>query len=192
MQRRGTRWIRTAVMGTIAAGALAGGAGVGGRTDEAAAHSFSTQQAGAATDVSSNWAGYVASASDTTYTSVTASWRQPTADCVQSDNGAASAFWVGLGGYDSSSQALEQIGTSADCNSQTGKPSYYAWYELVPNPSVTIKPLKIFPGDLITTSVNIVGTDTVLVQVKDRTRKTSFTKKLTFANPDLTSAEWIA
>ena len=48
------------------------------------------------------------------------------------------------------------------------------------------------PGDLITTSVNIVAADTVLVQLKNRTRKTSFTKKLTFSNPDLSSAEWIA
>jgi len=32
----------------------------------------------------------------------------------------------------------------------------------------------------------------VLVQVKNRTRKTSFTKSLTMAAPDLTSAEWVA
>ena len=40
--------------------------------------------------------------------------------------------------------------------------------------------------------MNITGSDTVLVQVKNRTRKTSFTKSLTFENPDLSSAEWIA
>ena len=112
--------------------------------------------------------------------------------CDAGDAGAASAFWVGLGGSSSTSQALEQIGTSADCDSTTGKPKYYAWYELVPSPSVKIKNLKVAPGDLITTSVNITGADTVLVQVKNRTRKTSFTKSLTFQNPDLSSAEWIA
>ena len=153
---------------------------------------FSVQRAGAATDVSSNWAGHVVSSAGTTFTSVTATWKQPAVDCSQTGAGSSSAFWVGLGGYASSSQALEQIGTSADCDSQTGKPTYYAWYELVPNPSNTVKTLKIMPGDLITTSVNIVAADTVLVQLKNRTRKTSFTKKLTFSNPDLSSAEWIA
>ena len=83
-------------------------------------------------------------------------------------------------------EALEQIGSSADCDSQTGKPSYYAWYELVPNPSVTVKTLTVSPGDLITASVNVVAENTVLVQLKNRTRSTSFTKKLTFENPDLT------
>jgi len=47
------------------------------------------------------------------------------------------------------------------------------------------------PGDQITTSVNVNGT-TVLVQIKNRTRKTSFTKALQVAAPDLSSAEWIA
>ena len=55
---------------------------------------------------------------------------------------------------------------------------------------MTIK-LKIFPGDTVTSSVLIKGTD-VLVQVKNRTRHTVFTKHLPMASPDLTSAEWIA
>ena len=192
MQKFGTTWIRTAVIGTIAAGALVAAAALRGESAEAGTHSFSVQRTGAATDVSSNWAGYVTTSADTTFTSVTATWRQPSADCNQSGHGSASAFWVGLGGYDSSSNALEQVGSSADCDSETGKPTYYAWYELVPNPSVTIRTLKVSPGDLITTSVNIDADNTVLVQVKNRTRKTSFTKKLMFANPDLTSAAWIA
>ena len=60
----------------------------------------------------------------------------------------------------------------------------------MPAPSVTIK-LKIFPGDKITSTVYIKDTD-VLVQVKDRTRHTVFTRHLQMATPDLTSAEWIA
>ena len=40
--------------------------------------------------------------------------------------------------------------------------------------------------------MNITGSDTVLVQVKNRSRKTSFTKSLTLENPDLSSAEWVA
>jgi hypothetical protein len=62
----------------------------------------------------------------------------------------------------------------------------------VPDPSVTVKALKVFPGDVITTSVNVLGGTTIELQVKDRTRGTVFTTKKPFATPDLTSAEWIA
>jgi hypothetical protein len=144
-------------------------------------------------DVSANRAGYVVTGSGTSYTSVTGTWRQPTVTCGTNDAGAASAFWVGLGGYYTSSKALEQIGTSADCDAKTGKPSYYAWYELVPSDSVTIPKFLVEPGDVITTSVNIVnGGTSVLLQVKNRSRHRTFTTTLPSATPDLTSAEWVA
>jgi Peptidase A4 family len=148
-------------------------------------------------DVSSNWSGYavtgvgstatVASTS-MTFTDVTGTWTQPAAACTPGQSTSA-AIWVGLGGYTVGSNALEQTGTSADCNG-SGKATYYAWYELVPATSVTLK-LKIFPGDVVTSTVLVKGTD-VLVQVKNRTRHTAFTKHLQMAVPDLTSAEWIA
>jgi hypothetical protein len=143
-------------------------------------------------EVSANWSGYVVSGPSTSYTSVTATWRQPKVTCGVNDAGSSAAFWVGLGGYAETSQALEQVGTSSDCDPETGRPSYYAWYELVPRPSVTVKSLEVLPGDLITTSVNVLGGTTVEFQVKNRTRGTVFTKKLPFSSPDLTSAEWIA
>ncbi len=144
-----------------------------------------------AADVSANWSGYAVTGSSVSYTSVTATWQQPTVACGAGDAGAASAFWVGLGGYSVSSQALEQVGTSADCDPTTGEPTYYAWYELVPSPAVTVEHLAVHPGDMITASVNVLGGNTAELQVKNRTRKTSFTTKLPFANPDLSSAEWI-
>jgi hypothetical protein len=148
-------------------------------------------------DVSSNWSGYAvtgvgstATVASTTmsFADVTGTWTQPAASCTPGQSTSA-ASWVGLGGYTVGSNALEQAGTSADC-SASGKATYYAWYELVPATSVTLK-LKIFPGDVITSTVFIKGTD-VLVQVKNRTRHTFFTKHLQMASPDLTSAEWIA
>jgi hypothetical protein len=150
---------------------------------------LSKSSAVSATDVSANWAGYAVTAASTTFTSVTGTWKEPKVTCAGAA-GTSSAFWVGLGGFNANSQALEQIGTSADCNNQ-GQPTYYAWYELVPSASVNLK-LKINPGDTITTSVNIINGTTVEVQVKDRTTRTSFTKNLAYATPDLTSAEWIA
>ncbi len=175
----------------IAAASALPGTGGGARIEHAPA------AATAAADVSSNWAGYVATGPGSTtttastsmaYTDVTGQWRQPKATCTPGSSTSA-AVWVGLGGYSESSNALEQTGTSADCDTN-GRATYYAWYELVPANSVTLR-LKIFPGDVITSSVVVNGTD-VLVQVKDRTRRATFTKHLTMASPDLTSAEWIA
>ena len=145
-----------------------------------------------ATESSANWAGYVVSAPSTTYTSVTATWRQPRVMCGLTDSGSSSAFWVGLGGYDQSSQALEQAGTSSDCDPSTGRATYYAWYELVPDPSVTVRTFQIAPGDLVTTSVNVLDGTTIEFQLKNRTHGTVFTRKLPMANPDVSSAEWVA
>jgi hypothetical protein len=141
--------------------------------------------------ISSNWSGYALeppAGTDLEFTSVTGTWTQPKATCA-SGSEAASAFWVGLGGETDASTSLEQTGTSADCDAR-GVAHYYAWYELLPAAAVQV-PLKVKPGDLITTSVNVNGTS-VLIQIKNRTRKTSFTKSLAMAAPDLTSAEWVA
>ena len=140
--------------------------------------------------VSANWSGYTlqdANAAGLEFTSVTGTWTVPVTTC-DSTSTASAAFWVGLGGSSDTATGLEQTGTGADCSNGTAK--YYAWYEILPAASVTV-PLKVKPGDQITTSVNVSGT-TVLVQIKNRTRKTRFTKALTVAAPDLSSAEWIA
>jgi peptidase A4-like protein len=148
-------------------------------------------------DVSANWSGYVvtgpgssvSTASGTTsFTDVTGTWTVPTAVCGAALSSAA-AIWVGLGGYSVGSQHLEQAGTDSDCD-RAGSPMHYAWYELVPAPSVQLK-LKISPGDVITSTVLVKGSD-ILVQVKNRTRRTVFTKHLQLESPDLSSAEWIA
>lgn len=151
------------------------------------------------TAVSSNWAGYAvgdvadesaqaAGAPTASFTSVTGTWKQPRATCAPGDP-TYSSVWVGLGGFSSGSKALEQIGTDANCTTG-GKAAYGAWYELVPAPPVYFK-VKILPGDTVTASVNVDGPN-VVVQLKNRTRHTSFTKQLSMAAPDLSTAEWIA
>jgi hypothetical protein len=148
---------------------------------------------------STNWGGYVVadaatidgdttSAATSTFTSVTGTWKQPKVSC-RAGSATYSAFWVGLGGFASDSAALEQIGTSADCP-LSGRPRYSAWYELVPAGPVPLR-LTIAPGDTVTASVN-AKPDGILVQIKNRTKGTSFTKLLPMTSPDLTSAEWIA
>ena len=132
----------------------AAAAATGGTAAPAGAPLAAPRSAQAPATVSANWAGYAVTAGETTYTSVTATWVEPTVDCPSGHAGAAAAFWVGLGGYSLTAQALEQVGTASDCDPGTGRPIYYAWYELVPNASVTIRRLAVAPGDVITTSVN--------------------------------------
>ncbi len=147
---------------------------------------------------SSNWSGYAVTSPTSTpvsYTSVTGTWTVPTATCAPTDAGASLAVWVGIGGYSLTSQALEQTGTDSDCD-ESGNPTYYAWYELVPANPVNVE-AKVMPGDTITTSVNILpsltgGPSVVELQVKDRTRRWVVTKKLTPSLLDTSSAEWIA
>ena len=150
-------------------------------------------RAGADAEVSSNWAGYAVTGANpdgtpTTYTDVTGSWVQPTITCTRG-NRSYSAFWVGLGGFSSNSQALEQLGTESNCDGQ-GHPAYDAWWEIVPAPSTPLK-LKINPGDSITAAVLVKGTE-VTLQLTNNTRRTRATKRISVAAPDLTSAEWIA
>ena len=94
--------------------------------------------------VSSNWAGYAVHGAG--FHSVWASWRQPGVSCARGQT-AYSAYWVGLGGYSSGSQALEQIGTEADC--RNGRPVLSAWFEMVPAASVPVS-LPVSVGDDIT------------------------------------------
>jgi len=149
--------------------------------------------ASAAPSTSSNWAGYAVGAADPTapvaYTSLSGSWVVPVANCSASPAASFSAFWVGLGGFSETSQGLEQIGTESDCTAG-GRATYGVWYELVPAASVPVK-LKVYPGNRISANVTVNG-QLVIVNLKNLTRKTSFTKRLFMSAPDVSSAEWIA
>jgi Peptidase A4 family len=170
-----------------------------------------------ATDVSSaNWAGY-ADTSDT-FSSVASSWVEPTVDCGNSSGGlglgslglgsggaggvgglfgsllggptAASAFWVGLDGYSSSS--VEQIGTDSDCDS--GTPTYDAWYEMYPNPSVVLpSQYAVHPGDHVAALVasDTAGTSFSLM-LKDATAGWTFSTSQTGSGFARSSAEVVA
>jgi hypothetical protein len=139
------------------------------------------------TTSSSNWAGYAAHGSGVSYRSVQGQWRQPGLTCTRGAR-TYSSYWVGLGGYSQSSQALEQVGTEADCTSG-GQVLLTAWYELVPAPSQPVQ-LTINAGDLINASVAVNG-NRVTLSLIDVTRKRSFTKTVTASTLDVSSAEWI-
>jgi hypothetical protein len=164
------------------------------RTFSAVRHlSFAGTATSVPTATSANWAGYAVSApgaltATPSFTNVTGSWVEPVARCTTGTN-TYSAFWVGLGGFSQDSQALEQIGTEANC-SPTNAARHDAWYELVPAAPVRIK-LKIRSRDTVSASVTVTG-QTVSLRFRDVTRHTLFTKKLRMSAPDVSAAEWIA
>ena len=134
---------------------------------------------------SSNWAGYAATGASGSLTSVSASWTQPTANCVAGSQ--YGAFWVGLDGY--ASKTVEQIGTEADCtgpNPQT--PKYYAWYEVYPGAGVNFTN-PVSAGDKFTGTVTSQGNGTFQLVLKDTTQNWTQTINATEAGADLSSAE---
>ena len=86
---------------------------------------------------------------------------------------AASSFWVGLDGYNSTS--VEQLGTDSDCVS--GAPSYYAWYEMYPGNEASSFSVK--PGNSIVASVYYnKHTKMFLLTLRDTTTGQHFSHSL--------------
>lgn len=139
------------------------------------------------TTTSTNWAGYAAHANGAVFRNVQGTWRQPGATCTRGGS-TYSSYWVGIGGYSQTSQALDQIGTEIDCTA-AGQVRSTAWYELVPAAAVEL-PLVVHPGDVMKASVTVNG-NRVGLSLYDATRKQGFSKSLTASQVDATSAEWI-
>jgi hypothetical protein len=141
--------------GVIVAAALALGLGLlaGAPSATAAIRHATNHKLTHAT--SSNWAGWDNTGG--TYTSVSASWVQPTITCAKRETSYAS-FWIGLDGDGSNS--VEQTGSEGDCNH--GTPVYYSWYEFYPaypvNYSNTVR-----PGDQFSSTVTYSGGKYTLV-----------------------------
>lgn len=136
--------------------------------------------------VTRTWAGYVVRTGDGSFQEVEASWVQPRVVCNRP--GSSAAFWVGLGGATADSEALEQIGTSADC-SDRALVSYSAWYQLFPAPPVEL-PLTIRPGDTVSAAVAVRG-KTVALTLRNVSTSASFATELWMRSPETDSAEWI-
>jgi hypothetical protein len=163
--------------------------------------------------ISPNWSGYVVTGrpgSAVSYSSVTGTWTEPTVTCARGDSGSFSTISVGLGGYGANAQSDEQVGADANCGA-TGKPAYYAWFDLAPYPSYSV-PHKVLPGDTLTATVSIITSKRppwVEVQVKNLTRNWTFTREISWVSagqflvapgaqntggqsaPDTSSAEWL-
>lgn len=131
---------------------------------------------------STNWSGYAGTTG--TYTSVSASWTEPTGTCSRGDQ--YSSFWVGLDGYNSSS--VEQTGSEVDCVGRTAE--YYAWYEMYPSASVTYSN-TVRPGDHFNASVTYQGNNSFSLFIADTTQGWSHTTVKSLAGAPRSSAEVI-
>ncbi|MGO9343749.1 MAG: G1 family glutamic endopeptidase [Acidimicrobiales bacterium] len=114
---------------------------------------------------STNWAGYVATSGP--YTSVSASWTEPTVKCSSSEEEELAAFWVGLDGGETGDDTVEQTGTLAICVFGTVI-GYVAWYEMYPNP-LSEYTKTVDAGDHMSASVNVSGSSYTLT-ISDTTR----------------------
>jgi hypothetical protein len=131
---------------------------------------------------SSNWSGYAATG--TAFTSVSASWTEPTVVCSGT---AYSSFWVGLDG--DTSNTVEQTGTSADCSGST--PQYYAWYEMYPKYPTNLRN-PVAPGDSLSASVTTDGVGRFTLTISDATQNWTYTTTQRLKSAALASAEVIA
>ncbi len=137
-----------------------------------------------------NWGGYVV-ASDLvnpqpTVTGVSGSWTVPAVTDIGIDT--FSAVWIGVGGqFD---QTLIQTGTEQDAIG--GILQYSAWYEMLPNDSVTIDSITVSPGDQMQANISLVDSKSNLwsLLIEDSTTGQKFEHIFTYASAQL-SAEWI-
>lgn len=132
---------------------------------------------------STNWSGYAAASG--TYTSVSASWTEPTGTC--SGSAKYSSFWVGLDGYNSGT--VEQTGSEVDCSGST--PQYYSWYEMYPAYPVNFSN-TVRPGDHFTGSVTHTSGSSYTLKLSDTTQGWSHTVTKSLSGAANSSAEVIA
>jgi hypothetical protein len=140
--------------------------------------------------VSLDWGGYVTFSDfanpQPVVVAVSGSWTVPTVTVSQQDT--FSATWIGIGGQ--TDETLIQTGTEHD--SIDGSVTYSAWYELLPNYSITISTINVSAGDKITASINLVNsaTNEWSIEIHDVTRAERF-KQNFFYDSSRLSAEWI-
>ena len=150
---------------------------------------------------SPNWSGYILAKFQTgqKYKAITATWTVP--EVVFQGVDAASAEWVGIGGFCKNAKCnkqkdvdktLIQLGTAQEAFG-TSDLQYFAWYELLPRAPITT-PLAVSPGDVITASLTCEGkckgTARWTLSFTNVTTSDTFSQTVKYKSPNL-SAEWI-
>ena len=122
-----------------------------------------------------NWGGYAATGSG--FTSVSASWTEPSATCNSTND--LYAPWVGIDGYGSST--VEQTGVATDCSG--GSAVDQAWYEMYPaNPVyLSTSSYPVSAGNVISASVTYAGSNKYTLKLTNSTRGWTYTTSKTLS-----------
>ena len=148
---------------------------------------------------SNNWFGYnqgTLEQGSKQFHSITGDWTVPTVSQHTAGQDESSSDWIGIGGgcIDAActltDNTLIQTGTEQDVSS--GTPTYSAWYELVPVPSLEITSLTVSPGDHMHASISetVSGADIWNITITDVTKNQTFTTTVPYPSTHA-SAEWI-
>jgi hypothetical protein len=131
-----------------------------------------------------NWSGYADTGSG--YNEVSGSWTEPSASCGSELT--LAAFWVGIDGYNDGT--VEQDGTLIEC--YDGTPYQYSWWEMYPSNAIQVVGESVQPGDLITASVNVDGSNYLLTVLDNQNPGNDISTWQSCSDCDNDSAEWIA
>jgi len=152
------------------------------------------------TNQSSNWFGYNQGSLELggkQFNAITGDWVVPAATNHAAGQDEYSSDWIGIGGgcVDAgctvTDSTLIQTGTEQDVDA-TGAPSYSAWWELVPAPSISISNMTVSPGDHMHASLSEVVNDANVwnITITDVTKNETFTTTVPYPSTHAT-AEWI-
>jgi hypothetical protein len=149
---------------------------------------------------STNWFGYnqgTLEQGGKQFHSIAGDWTVPRARQHTKGNSEASSTWIGIGGgcidarCTMGDSTLIQTGTEQDV-SASGKPSYSAWWEIIPGPSIGIGKMKVRAGDRMHANISetVKGSDVWRITLTNRTRHQTFRKTVPYTSTHAT-AEWI-
>jgi hypothetical protein len=145
---------------------------------------------------SNNWSGYNQGflEKNTMFHSISAQWTVPAASQHTKGRAESSATWIGIGGgcldtaCTATDNTLVQAGTEQDVAAD-GTPSYSAWWEIVPVPSIS-STIAVHAGDLISCTIAESLPEVWNITLQDLTDGQSFTQTVPYLSTHLT-AEWI-
>jgi Peptidase A4 family len=153
---------------------------------------------------SNNWSGYDQGSleqGNKLFTSIAGTWTVPTATPHKANEAEYSATWIGIGGgcVDAgctvTDSTLIQDGTSQDI-SAAGTASYYAWWEIIPAPSVSLSGCTPDPsctvaaGNVMSSSISSAANGAWTMSMQNQTRGWSWSMTVPYSSSE-GSAEWI-
>jgi hypothetical protein len=152
------------------------------------------------TNQSSNWFGYNQGSLELggkLFNSIAGDWTVPTPSQHSAGQEEFSSDWIGIGGgcvdagCNVGDNTLIQTGTEQDVDA-AGHPSYSAWWEIIPGPSLTITSMTVGAGDHMHASIaeTVAGSNVWNITLQNVTRGQTFTTTVPYSSSHLT-AEWI-